>query len=76
MNFVNSNTFKKYFVPGIIFQSVVIAGGYGTGRELVEFFLNFGTLGGFIAMIAISGVIWSAVCAATFEFARVFKAYD
>lgn len=76
MNFVNSDTFKKYFVPGIIFQSVVIAGGYGTGRELVEFFLNFGTLGGFIAMIAISGVIWSVVCAATFEFARVFKAYD
>ena len=76
MNFMKSDTFKKYFVPGIIFQSVVIAGGYGTGRELVEFFLSFGTVGGFIAMIAISGVIWSLVCAATFEFARVFKAYD
>src|SRR5665648_25814 len=76
MNFIKSDTFKKYFVPGIVFQSVVIAGGYGTGRELVEFFLSFGTVGGFIAMIAISGVIWSLVCAATFEFARVFKAYD
>ncbi|WP_432663168.1 hypothetical protein R9X47_21635 [Wukongibacter baidiensis] len=76
MNFVNSKTFKKYFVPGIVFQSVVIAGGYGTGRELVEFFLNFGTLGGLIAMITISTVIWSLVCAATFEFARFFKAYD
>lgn len=76
MNFMQSDTFKKYFVPGIIFQSVVIAGGYGTGRELVEFFLSFGTLGGLIAMVAISGVIWSLVCAVTFEFARVFKAYD
>src|SRR6056297_2078819 len=76
MNFVKSDTFKKYFVPGIVFQSVVIAGGYGTGRELVEFFLNFGTLGGLIAMVFISTVIWSLVCAATFEFARVFKAYD
>ncbi|MCG8481865.1 MAG: hypothetical protein MJA31_01005 [Clostridia bacterium] len=76
MNFVKSETFKKYFVPGIIFQSVVIAGGYGTGRELVQFFLGFGTLGGLIAMIAISTVVWSLVCAATFEFARFFKAYD
>ncbi|WZL74099.1 hypothetical protein QBE52_04995 [Clostridiaceae bacterium 35-E11] len=76
MNFVKSQTFKKYFVPGIIFQSVVIAGGYGTGRELVEFFLNFGTLGGLIAMLTISTIIWSLVCAATFEFARTFKAYD
>ncbi|MBS3995490.1 MAG: hypothetical protein KGZ33_06810 [Alkaliphilus sp.] len=76
MNFMRSDVFKKYFVPGIVFQSVVIAGGYGTGRELVEFFLNFGTLGGLLAMIFISTVLWSLVCAATFEFARVFKAYD
>lgn len=76
MGFINSETFKKYFVPGIVFQSVVIAGGYGTGRELAEFFLSFGTVGGLIAMIAIAGVVWSIVCAATFEFARVFKAYD
>lgn len=76
MKFMQSPTFKKYFVPGIIFQSVVIAGGYGTGRELVEFFLNFGVVGGFIAMVVISTLVWSVVCAATFEFSRVFKAYD
>lgn len=67
MKFMQSPTFKKYFVPGIIFQSVVIAGGYGTGRELVEFFLNFGVVGGFIAMVVISTLVWSVVCAATFE---------
>ena len=69
-------SFKKYLVPGIIFQSVVIAGGYGTGREILEFFLNFGTIGGLVAMLSISGIIWAVVCSATFEFARVFKAYD
>ena len=35
-----SPRFKKYFLPGFVFQSMVIGGGYGTGRELVEFFLQ------------------------------------
>ncbi|WP_432405518.1 YkvI family membrane protein [Wukongibacter sp. M2B1] len=76
MNIVNTPTFKKYFVPGIVFQSVVIAGGYGTGRELIEFFLNYGVLGGFIAMCTVSLLTWSIICAVSFEFARIFKAYD
>ena len=76
MNITKATWFKKYLVPGIIFQSVVIGGGYGTGKELVEFFLSFGTIGGIIAMLGISGLIWALVCAVTFEFARVFKAYD
>lgn len=76
MNLVKSPTFKKYFVPGIVFQSVVIAGGYGTGRELIEFFMSFGTLGGLIAMCTVSLLTWSVICAASFEFARVFKTYD
>jgi uncharacterized membrane protein YkvI len=67
--------FRKYLLPGFVFQSVVIAGGYGTGRELVEFFLSFGPLGGLLAM-AVSTLIWSAVCAASFEFARVFRSTD
>ena len=59
-----------------MFQSVVIAGGYGTGREIVEFFLTHGPLGGLLAMLLVSTVIWSAVSAASFEFARVFRAYE
>ena len=54
MNITKATWFKKYLVPGIIFQSVVIGGGYGTGKELVEFFLSFGTIGGIIAMLGIS----------------------
>lgn len=54
---------------------MVIAGGYGTGRELVEFFLTEGPVGGLLA-IAVTTLVWSAVCMASFEFARVFRAYD
>lgn len=68
--------FQRYLLPGFVFQSVVIAGGYGTGRELVEFFLTLGPVGGLLAMLLVSTVIWSAVCATSFEFARVFRSYD
>lgn len=76
MSFLSSSVFKKYFLPGFVFQSVVIAGGYGTGRELVEYFLNFGPLGGFLGMLLVTTVMWSLVLAVTFEFARIFKAFD
>ena len=71
-----SSWFRKYLLPGFVFQSVVIAGGYGTGREFVEFFLTYGPLGGLLAMVLVSMVIWSVVCAASYEFARVFRTYD
>jgi uncharacterized membrane protein YkvI len=72
----DSPFFQRYLLPGFVFQSIVIAGGYGTGRELVEFFLNFGTLGGLLAMWLVSTVIWSAVCAVTFELGRMTKTYE
>jgi len=53
----------------------VIAGGYGTGREIVEFFLTLGPGRGLLAMAAAT-VIWSAVCAVTFELARQYHHYD
>ncbi|MFC2156714.1 hypothetical protein ACFLT9_02635 [Acidobacteriota bacterium] len=75
MNFFKSSFLKKYLLPGFVFQSVVIAGGYGTGRELIEYFLNFGPLGGILGML-VSTLMWSVILAITFEFARTFKAYD
>jgi len=71
-----STFFQKYLLPGFVFQSVVIAGGYGTGRELVEFFMAYGPLPGLLSMVLISTVVWSAVCAATFAFAKAFESYD
>lgn len=69
------SVFRRYFLPGFVFQSVVIAGGYGTGRELVEFFLTQGPLGGLLAL-GVSTLVWSAVCMASFEFARLYHAFD
>lgn len=68
-------TLRRYLLPGFIFQSVVIAGGYGTGRELAEFFLSRGPLGGLLAM-AVATLVWSAVCTVSYEFARIFRAFD
>ncbi|MYG20482.1 MAG: hypothetical protein F4208_13165 [Gemmatimonadales bacterium] len=67
--------FRRYLLPGLVFQSAVIAGGYGTGRENVEFFLSIGPTPGLWAM-ALSTAIWSAVCAVTFELARQFRSYE
>lgn len=69
------NALRRYLLPGFVFQSVVIAGGYGTGRELIEFFLSRGPLGGLLA-IALSTVLFSLVCTVSFEFARVFRAFE
>ncbi len=72
---MNGNFFKKYLLPGFVFQSVIIAGGYGTGRELVEYFLRFGPLGGLLGMF-LSTLMWSILLALSFELSRQFKAYD
>ena len=46
----SSKFFRTYLMPGFIFQSIVVGGGYGTGRELVEFFMIEGPLGGLMGM--------------------------
>ncbi len=50
MSFLNSRFFRVYIIPGAVFQSVVVAGGYGTGRELVEYFTQYGPTGGILGM--------------------------
>jgi uncharacterized membrane protein YkvI len=72
---MSSRWIRAYIIPGAVFQSVVIAGGYGTGRELVEYFTRYGARGGLLAM-AVTVLCWAAVLIVTFEFARVFQAYD
>ena len=37
--------FGRYVLPGIIMQSVLIGGGYATGREIVEYGAKFGAMG-------------------------------
>ena len=67
--------FERYILAGLIFQSVMIAGGYATGRELVQFFLSHGPRGGLIGLFLATLVI-SVVMPVGFEFARTFRSYD
>jgi uncharacterized membrane protein YkvI len=70
-----SSWFQRFLLPGFAFKAVVIGGGYATGRELAEFFLPSGPWGGIAGML-LAMVIWSAVCVATFLFARAAGARD
>jgi len=66
--------FGRYFLPGIILQSVLIGGGYATGREIVQFGAKFGSkgwLGGIGIFIG-----FTVVSILTFEFVRIFKTYN
>ena len=70
-----SRFLRLYIVPGAVIQSVMIGGGYGTGREIVEYFTSYGALGGIFG-ICVAFVVLATVTSLTFEFARVFGAYD
>jgi uncharacterized membrane protein YkvI len=54
---------------------ICIAGGYGTGRELVQFFLLYGPAGGLLGMIPATLIV-SATCMIGFELARKSRTYD
>ena len=66
---------RKYLIPGAVFQSVLVGGGYGTGREIVEYFTRFGAGGGVLGL-GVTVVFWMVVLGVTWEFARVFRVYD
>lgn len=70
-----SRIFQVYIVPAAVFISVVMGGGYGTGREMIEFFTRYGLMGGLLGIV-VAACVFSLVLACTYEFARVFKAYD
>jgi uncharacterized membrane protein YkvI len=67
--------FKRVLLPGFILQSVLIGGGYATGRELVEFFLSSGALGGLLGIL-VATAVFSLICMVSFELARVTSSYS
>jgi len=67
--------FRVYIVPGAVVQSVMVGGGYGTGRETVEYFTNFGSLGGILG-IGVAFLFMALVFSLTFEFSRMNRVYD
>jgi len=72
---MNKGVFQRLIVPGLIFQSTMIGGGYATGRELIEFFLQLGPQAGLVAML-VATIAMSVICATAFEFSRKFALYD
>ena len=53
----------------------MIGGGYATGRELVEFFLSSGPVGGLLGML-VASLIFSVISALSFELARMTCSYN
>ncbi|WP_375396575.1 hypothetical protein [uncultured Sphingomonas sp.] len=66
---------NRYLLPGLAFKAVVIGGGYATGRELVEFFMPAGPVGGLYGMV-LAMAMWSVICALTFRLAFRIGATD
>jgi uncharacterized membrane protein YkvI len=72
---MKSNWFQRFLLPGFIIQSAIIAGAYGSGKELEQFFLGHGPAGGLLGM-TVTMLIFSAVLIAAYEFARKFQVFD
>ena len=67
--------FKVYIMPAAVLQSVMVGGGYGTGREVVEFVTSAGPKGGGAA-IGLIFVIWAVLISISFELARMMATYN
>jgi uncharacterized membrane protein YkvI len=67
--------FRIFVLPGLVLQSVNIAGGYGTGRELVEFFTRHG-MGNGLAGMLLATALMSLVFAVSLALAHRFAVYD
>lgn len=66
--------FGKIVLPAIILQSVLIGGGYATGREIVAYGAKYGSAG-WLAVVAI-WLGFTVMAVLTFELARTFRVYD
>jgi uncharacterized membrane protein YkvI len=64
----------RYLLPGIVLQSVLIGGGYATGREIVEFGAKYGSIGWIAGLVILVG--FGLLAFLTFEVARRFQAFD
>ncbi|MEM0955966.1 MAG: hypothetical protein AAGI24_17630 [Pseudomonadota bacterium] len=71
---MHNSFFQRVLLPGFLFQSVIIGGGYATGRELVEFFLSMGPIAGLLGMV-VATAAFSLVMAVAFELARLTMSY-
>lgn len=66
---------RAYLIPAAVFQSVIIGGGYGTGREVVEYVSRLGLYSGLFSCCVIA-VLFGLVLAISFAYAQKFHCYD
>lgn len=66
--------YRKYLLPAVVFQSVLIGGGYATGREIVEYAGKFGAIGVWSILAIFVG--FAVISAIAYEFARIFRTYN
>lgn len=66
--------YARYILPGVLLQSVLIGGGYATGREIFSYGAKFGAYG-WIAGLTI-GIGFALFAFLTFEVCRIYKVYD
>ncbi len=71
---MNKRIFEAIFLPAIVLQSVIMGGGYATGREVAQYAGRFGERGWVAVAIILTGFTLLSVLA--FELARVSRAYD
>jgi uncharacterized membrane protein YkvI len=71
---LSAGAFGRLLLPGIVLQSVLIGGGYASGREVVEFGARFGVYGGGAVIVVFFG--FSLMAILTFELARLSSAYE
>lgn len=69
------HTIKAILIPGSVLVSVIMGGGYGTGREVIEYFSQYGQLGGTLGIL-LSTLVFAVALSLTFDFARRFQVYD
>ena len=70
-----ASVFHRIWLPGFLLQSVIIGGGYATGRELIEYFLSVGPIAGLLGML-VATIAFSVISVLGFELARVSKSYN
>ncbi|MBO1002536.1 hypothetical protein IPU62_07510 [Pseudogracilibacillus auburnensis] len=72
-NFLDGK-YGRFVLPAVILQSVLMGGGFATGREIVEFGAKYGALGWLGGVGIFIGFTIMAIL--MFEFARKFKVFD
>jgi len=64
----------KLLLPGVILQSVLVGGGFATGREIVEYGAKFGALGWISGLSIFLGFTTMSIL--SFEACRRWHVFD